>query len=73
MQLSSSQSSLIASIPYFFVLHKNASDTELAAAVRSMNVPTGSVQYIPEPSSVFALGLAGGLFAVGYRRRGGRS
>jgi hypothetical protein len=73
LQLSSTQLNLAPSAEYFFVLHKNASHADVQSAVSSLQVAPGAVQYVPEPSSLLAMGIAGMLAAVGYRRRAVRS
>jgi hypothetical protein len=73
LQLSSTQLNLAPSDEYFFVLHKNASHADVQSAVNSLQVAPGAVQFVPEPSSILAMGIAGVLAAVGYRRRAARS
>jgi hypothetical protein len=51
MQISSSQSGLSASDPYYFVLNKNAAATNVIAAVESLGLAPSLVQWlVPEPS-----------------------
>jgi hypothetical protein len=58
--LSSSDSSLSASDPYYFVMYKGVPWSEVSAAINSLNVPNAAVQVlgVPEPS-------AGCLIVVG--------
>lgn len=64
LALSSSDSSLASSDPYYFVMHKGVPWAEVAAAVGSLGYPNSAVQVlgVPEPT---ALGLAAlGLLGV---------
>jgi hypothetical protein len=67
--LSSSDSTLSASDPYYFVMHKGVPWSDVAAAVRSLGVPNSAVQVlgIPEPSAVVLAALA--LFGMVSCRR----
>lgn len=58
--LASSDASLAASDPFYFVMHKGAAWSEVAAAVRALNVPGSMVQVlgVPEPSTLALVGLA---------------
>ena len=75
LQLSSTQSGLAPSDPYYFVLYKNASATEIAAAVRSLGVAPSAVQWVtPEPAACSLAAIAVAIF-VNFRnlsRRRGR-
>jgi hypothetical protein len=52
LQLSSTQAGLTPSDPYYFVLNKNASPTEVVAAVRSLGFGPAAVQWVtPEPTA----------------------
>ena len=52
LQLSSTQSGLAPSDPYYFVLYKNATTGEIAAAVRSLGFAPSAVQWVtPEPAA----------------------
>jgi hypothetical protein len=72
MQLESTAAGLSASDPFYFVLHKNASPQSLSAAVASLGFDAGRVQYVPEPSMIGMLALAGALTGFAGRRRSRR-
>lgn len=67
--LSSSDSYLAASAPYYFVMHKGVPWSDVSAAVNSLGVPNSAVQVlgVPEPSTMAIAGLA--LLATVSRRR----
>ncbi|MFO0912630.1 MAG: hypothetical protein U0795_06720 [Pirellulales bacterium] len=67
LQLSSTQTNVTASDPYFFVLSKNASAADVALAVESLGVPADRIQVVPEPALTSVV-LLGGLLALGSRR-----
>ena len=69
--LSSNDSNVADSDPFYFVMHKNAAWDDVQAAVRSLGVPSWEVQYlgVPEPSSLAMAGLAAALGAAAWRRR----
>ena len=52
LAISSTQSDLMASDSFFFVLHKNASNDVVQAAVSSLGVDPSRIQYVPEPMSI---------------------
>lgn len=64
MKLSSNQSNLAPSDPYYFVLHKNASTAAVAAAVASLPVAPELVQIVPEPGTVLLAVAAACGFAL---------
>jgi hypothetical protein len=70
MQLGSTDSSLTASDPYYFVLTKNAASAEVSAAVSALGVAPGAVQYVvPEPlAGGMALAASIGVLGVARRR-----
>jgi hypothetical protein len=70
LQLSSTQNGLAPSDPYYFVLHKNASSSDVAAAVASLGFATELVQAVPEPAAaaMLLLGLAGCIGLIRSRR-----
>jgi hypothetical protein len=70
MQLGSTDSSLTASAPYYFVLTKNAAPAEVSAAVSALGVAPGAVQYVvPEPlTGGMALAASIGVLVVARRR-----
>jgi hypothetical protein len=70
LQLSSTQVGLAPSDPYYLVLHKNASPSDVAAAVASLGFAPELVQAVPEPATaaMMLLGLAGGIGAARSRR-----
>jgi hypothetical protein len=68
LQITSTQSGLQPSDPFYFMLNKNAGLAAVQSAVASLGVAPSQVQFVPEPSSL-ALAVCG-LLAVG--RRGGR-
>jgi hypothetical protein len=51
LQLTSSQVGLASSDPFFFVLNKNSDRATVDAAVASLGVAPGLVQFVPEPGS----------------------
>jgi hypothetical protein len=65
--LSSSDSTLAASDPYYFVMHKGVPWSEVTAAVGSLGVPSFAVQVlgVPEPSAL----LLAATTAVGFAAR----
>lgn len=67
--LASSDASLAASDPFYFVMHKGVGWSEVTAAVRALNVPSSMVQVlgVPEPSTLAIVGLA--LCGATVRRR----
>jgi hypothetical protein len=69
LRLTSSQSDLAASDPYYFVLHKNESLETVAAAVQSLGIDASRIQYVPEPSSWILMILAGLTSASCFRSR----
>jgi hypothetical protein len=69
LQLSSTQPNLGPSDEYYFVLHKGAPFANVQSAVNSLQAPAGAVQYVPEPSGILTLALAGTLFAAFRHRR----
>lgn len=66
LQLSSTQNGLASSDPYYFVLHKNAVPSDVAAAVASLGFAPELVQAVPEPAAtaMVLLGLAGSIGAA---------
>lgn len=72
LQLSSSQAGLAPSDEFYFVLHKNSSYADVAAAVDALGVAPGDVQMIPEPSSWLLAAVAVAGFGW-MTRRGARS
>jgi hypothetical protein len=70
MQLASTQSGLGPSDPFYFVLNKNGAAADVAAAVQSLGMAPGLVQWIvPEPSGAALVGIS--MFAIA-RWRGRR-
>jgi hypothetical protein len=67
--LSSNDSSLAASEPYYFVLHKGVPWSEVSAAVSALGIPNSAVQVlgVPEPSGCVLLLI--GVVASPSRRR----
>jgi hypothetical protein len=69
MQISSTQSGISASDPYYFVLNKNGAAQDVAAAVGSLGVAPSLVQWVvPEPASA-SLAAIGAIGLVQLRRR----
>jgi hypothetical protein len=64
----STEPSLNASEPFYFLLHKNAVAADIESAVGSLGVAPSFVQYVPEPSAaaLFAIGVA----TLALRKRG---
>ena len=59
LRLSSTQAGLNPSEPYYFVLNKNAPYAALLAAVNSLNVAGGQVQWlVPEPGSILLASIS---------------
>jgi hypothetical protein len=58
LEISSTQTDLSPSDPYYFVLHKNAVDATVSSAVNSLGVSPDRVQFVPEPNSLLTLLLA---------------
>jgi hypothetical protein len=61
MQLSSTDASVAASNPFYFVLHKNPAQGAVAAAIDSLGFAPKLVQVVPEPGAwmLAAIGVAG--------------
>ncbi len=71
LQLSGTQiPSLTPSDTFYFVLNKNASADDVAAAVDSLGISAGRVQFVPEPCGALlaVLGLIGVIGATGSAR-----
>lgn len=66
LQLSSTQTNLAASDPYYFVVHKNASITSVTEAVNSLGLAANRIQVVPEPMSAVGVGLV--LVGLSLRR-----
>ena len=70
MQVSSTQSGLSSSDPYYFVLNKNAAAGDVAAAVQSLGIAPALVQWIvPEPASAKLVAIGAIGFVQLCRRR----
>jgi hypothetical protein len=69
MRVTSTQPHLAASDPYYFVLTKNAASDVVAAAVGSLGIAAGQVQYVPEPSMLTLAWLAAFVVVTQRRRR----
>ncbi len=67
--LSSSDSPVADSDPYYFVMHKGVPWSDVAAAVGTLDVPNSAVQVlgVPEPATWLMVSL--GLFGIFARRR----
>lgn len=63
LQLSSSESTVLASDPYHFVLYKNVPLADAVAAANSLGFEADAIQVVPETSSIL-LGLAGSACCV---------
>ncbi len=61
LQLSSTDASVAASDPFYFVLHKNPAPGAVAAAIDGLGFAPDFVQVVPEPGAwlLAAIGLAG--------------
>jgi hypothetical protein len=71
LQVSSTQSGLAPSDPYYFVLYKNAPMSHVTAAVSSLGFAASAVQWVtPEPSGIALAAMA--LFAVSTLHRSSR-
>lgn len=71
LQVSSTQSGLDPSDPYYFVLHKNAPISTIVAAVNSLGIDPALQQWVvPEPatSGLIVLAVAGMCALFGCRR-----
>jgi hypothetical protein len=68
--LSSNEAGLDASDPYYFLVYKGATWSEVMAATRSMGIAGNLIQGVPEPTSLALVGL--GLVAWISRRSAGR-
>jgi hypothetical protein len=72
LQVSSTQSGLASSDPYYFVLHKNAPASDVMAAVAGLGVEASLVQFVPEPSGLATAAAAVcASFLGSIRRRSG--
>jgi hypothetical protein len=71
MNYASTEPGLAASEPFYFLLHKNADDSDVAAAVSgllsSADIDPSFLQYVPEPGSALLMTLCAG--ALWIRRR----
>jgi hypothetical protein len=67
LQISSSQSGVAPSDPYYFVLYKNASIESVVGAVNSLGVPAGRIQWtqVPEPTGATCLSVGVALVSTG--------
>jgi len=71
MQLSSSQSSLSPSDPYYFVLNKNAPWSTVEAAVASLGIAPSLQQWaVPEPGTLMFVTLAAASLCGSRTRKG---
>jgi hypothetical protein len=69
LQLSSTQSGLAPSDPYYFVLYKNAAASDVAAAVRSLGFGSSAVQWVtPEPSTLSIIAFAVACLVIDQNR-----
>jgi hypothetical protein len=70
LQLGLFAEGVTTSDPFYFVLTKNAANNQILAAVSSLGLGRGQIQYAPEPTAagLLAIGLAG---IAGVRRRNG--
>jgi PEP-CTERM motif-containing protein len=68
MLYASTEPGLAPSLPFYFVLHKNASTADVHSAVSTLGVATSLVQYVPEPTSALLL-LLGVVCCVTWRDR----
>lgn len=71
MQLSSTDSTVGGSDPFYFVLSKGAAPGAVQAAIGSLGVDPSAVQAIPEPTAgaLAALSLVGAAFATRWQTR----
>jgi hypothetical protein len=70
MQISSTQPGLSASDPYYFVLSKNGAAADVVAAVHSLGVAPGLVQWlVPEPGGAALLATSMFVFTQWHGRR----
>jgi hypothetical protein len=71
LQVTSDQLGLARSNEFYFILHKNAAEEDVSAAVQSLGFATSLVQVVPEPASI-ALAVSGAaafVLAARPRRR----
>jgi hypothetical protein len=70
MQVSSTQTGLSASDPYYFVLSKNAAAADVAAAVESLGIAPSLVQWVvPEPGCAALTAISAiGFLQLRHRR-----
>ena len=75
MRLTSSQSGLGASDPYYFVLYKNAAPGAILDAVNALGFSASAVQFADAPEPTATVFVVMGAVAVGFARfpRGRRS
>jgi len=70
MRFTTTQADLDDSDPFYFVLGKRASISDIQLAVSSLGVDPSLVQYVPEPSGlVLFASLIGGMLTLGHRGR----
>ena len=69
LQLTSNQVGLAPSDPFFFVLNKNSDRATVEAAVASLGIAPGLVQFVPEPSSAAIAVVGVALTSLRARRR----
>lgn len=68
LQVTSTDSTLESSEPFYFVLHKNAPQPSVLAAVGALGVSAAQVQFVPEPGTLLLVVLALAAGALTTRR-----
>lgn len=69
LQLSSTQTNLTASDPYYFVLYKNVALSEAITAANSLGFDRSAIQIVPEASTITLIAVGGALLAMTLARR----
>ena len=68
LQVSSTQSGMLSSDPFYFVLNKGVGISTVYSALETLNISPELVQIIPEPGAMALTGIAAATMIGGVRR-----